>query len=74
MTAAYLRKEWHRTLNQIKTLDCHHGNCNVCGMQNLGGVEQCELQVGELALFKKTGEWMDVIPLSEIAAPVGAAG
>ncbi|MGD9893158.1 MAG: TIGR03960 family B12-binding radical SAM protein [Dehalococcoidia bacterium] len=69
VTAAYLRKEWHRTLNQIKTLDCHHGNCNVCGMQNFGGVEQCDLQVGELALFKKSGQLMDVIPLTEIATP-----
>ena len=67
VTAAYLRKEWHRTLNQVKTLDCHHGNCNVCGMQNLGGVEQCDLQVQELALFKKEGRWMDVIPLEAIA-------
>jgi len=70
VTAAYLRKEWHRTLNQIKTLDCHRDNCNVCGMQNFGA-EQCELQVGELALFKKSGELMDVIPLEAIAVPVG---
>jgi len=70
VTAAYLRKEWHRTLNEIKTLDCHHGNCNVCGMQNLGGVEQCDLQVSEQALFKRSGELMNVIPLGEIKAPV----
>lgn len=71
VTAAYLRKEWHRTLNQIKTLDCHHGNCNVCGMQNFGGVEQCDLQVSELALFKKSGQLMEIIPLTEIAVPAG---
>jgi radical SAM family uncharacterized protein len=68
VTAAYLRKEWHRTLNKVKTLDCHHGECNVCGMQNFGA-EQCALQVGELALVKKFGERMAFIPLEPAAAP-----
>jgi len=67
ITKSYLRKEWHRTLNLVKTLDCHHGECNVCGVQNFGA-DQCELQVGELALLKKTGERMQVIPLEVLAA------
>src|SRR5205823_4888731 len=66
VTAAYLRKEWHRTLNLVKTLDCHHGDCNVCGMQNFGA-DQCELQVGELAMIKKLGQGMQVIPLELVS-------
>ena len=63
-TAAYLRKEWHRTLNQVKTLDCHRGDCNVCGMQNFGA-EQCVLQVNELVEMRRGGGLpiIEMIPL-----------
>jgi radical SAM superfamily enzyme YgiQ (UPF0313 family) len=64
VTTAYLRKEWHRTLNRIKTLDCHRGDCNVCGMQNFGA-EQCALQVDELKWVKRLGERpREMIPLT----------
>ena len=61
--AAYLRKEWHRTLNRVKTLDCHRGDCNVCGMQNFGA-EQCALQVDELIQTRRAGKPLqEMIPL-----------
>jgi radical SAM family uncharacterized protein len=64
VTAAYLRKEWHRTLNKTKTLDCHRGDCNVCGMQNFGA-EQCSLQVDELKWTKRLGSRpTEMIPLT----------
>ena len=43
---AYMRREWHNTLNKVKMLDCHHGACNVCGMQTLGA-EQCLVKIDE---------------------------
>ncbi|MBI2760727.1 MAG: hypothetical protein HYX51_04795 [Chloroflexi bacterium] len=67
VTAAYLRKEWHRTLNRVKTLDCHRGDCNVCGMQNFGA-EQCALQVNELAESRRGGGPVgEMIPLTVLA-------
>ena len=63
ITTAYLRKEWHRTLNHAKTLDCHRGDCNVCGMQN-AGAEQCMLQVNELTEKRRGGgPVQEMIPL-----------
>ena len=63
VTAAYLRKEWHRTLNRVKTLDCHRGDCNVCGMQNFGA-DQCALQVDELVQTRRLGgRPAEMIPL-----------
>lgn len=68
-TTAYLRKEWHRTLNRAKTLDCHRGDCNVCGMQNFG-MEQCALQVNELAETRRNGGQRppEMIPLTVLTA------
>jgi radical SAM family uncharacterized protein len=67
VTAAYLRKEWHRTLNRVKTLDCHRGDCNVCGMQNFGA-EQCTLQVDELIQTRRGGgRPVEMIPLPVLA-------
>jgi radical SAM family uncharacterized protein len=67
VTAAYLRKEWHRTLNKVKTLDCHRGDCNVCGMQNFGA-EQCALQVDELKWTKRLGgRPTEMIPLTVLS-------
>ena len=69
VTKAYLRREWHRTLNRAKTLDCHRGDCNVCGMQNFGA-EQCALQVDELKWVKRLGERpKEMIPLTVLNTP-----
>lgn len=62
---AFLRREWHNTLNRIKMLDCHHGACNVCGMQNLGA-EQCLVKIDErkvAARIKKE----NLIPVSVVS-------
>jgi radical SAM family uncharacterized protein len=54
VNVAYLRREWHNTLNTVKTLDCHHGGCNVCGMQNLQA-EQCLVKIDELKVERRSG-------------------
>jgi radical SAM family uncharacterized protein len=53
VNVAYLRREWHNTLNRVKTLDCHHGGCNVCGMQNLPA-EQCVVKLDELKVERRS--------------------
>ncbi len=67
VTAAYLRREWHRTLNRARTLDCHREDCNVCGMQGFGA-EQCELQFDMLAAARRAAKAGEVIPLDVVAA------
>jgi len=52
VTAAYLRREWHNTLNRVKTLDCHREPCNVCGMQNFPA-EQCVVKLDELKVSRR---------------------
>jgi radical SAM family uncharacterized protein len=53
VTAAFLRREWHNTLNSIKTLDCHREPCNVCGMQNVPA-EQCAVKLDELKVARRS--------------------
>ncbi|HEY7295779.1 MAG TPA: TIGR03960 family B12-binding radical SAM protein [Dehalococcoidia bacterium] len=52
VNVAYQRKEWHRTLNKVKTLDCHREACNVCGMQNMPA-EQCVVKLDELKVQRR---------------------
>jgi hypothetical protein len=52
VNVAYLRREWHNTLNKVKTLDCHREACNVCGMQNLPA-EQCVVKLDELKVSRR---------------------
>jgi radical SAM family uncharacterized protein len=66
VTAAYLRREWHNTLNGIQTLDCHREPCNVCGMQNFSA-EQCVVKLDELKVARKSAKRDDlVIPLTAV--------
>ncbi|MGI8553512.1 MAG: TIGR03960 family B12-binding radical SAM protein [Dehalococcoidia bacterium] len=64
VTAAYLRREWHNTLNRAKTLDCHRESCNVCGMQNFPA-EQCVVKLDELKVARRAAKNTigEVIPL-----------
>jgi len=55
VNAAYLRREWHNTLNKVKTLDCHRDGCNVCGMQNLPA-EQCIVKIDELKQSRRAAK------------------
>ena len=67
VNVAYLRREWHNTLNKVKTLDCHRDACNVCGMQNLPA-EQCAVKIDELTqsrrAAKASGSYIPVTVLS----------
>jgi radical SAM family uncharacterized protein len=66
VTEAYLRREWHNTLNSVKTLDCHREPCNVCGMQNFPA-EQCVVKLDELKVARKSAKRDDlVIPLTPV--------
>jgi len=55
VTASYLRREWHNTLNSVKTLDCHREPCNVCGMQNFPA-EQCAVKLDELKVARRSSK------------------
>jgi radical SAM family uncharacterized protein len=59
VTKSYLRGQW-LAVHSTKTVgDCHHGACNVCGMQGfdaLGserGVADCVVKVGQLAELRR---------------------
>ncbi len=62
VNVAYLRKEWHNTLNKVKTLDCHRDACNVCGMQNMPA-EQCVVKLDELKVSRRSGKTSEYIPV-----------
>lgn len=56
---SYLRGQW-RDVHSVKTVpDCHHGSCNVCGMQNFdalrgeAGVADCVVKLGKLVELKR---------------------
>ncbi len=59
VTKSYLRGQW-RDVHTVKTVaDCHHGACNVCGMQNFDalagnkGVADCEVKLGKLVELRR---------------------
>ncbi len=59
VTKSYLRGQW-RDVHTVKTVaDCHHGACNVCGMQNFdalnesAGVGDCVVKLGKLVELRR---------------------
>lgn len=59
VTKSYLRGQW-RDVHSVKTVpDCHHGSCNVCGMQNFDalrpedGVADCVVKLGKLVELRR---------------------
>ncbi|MFQ5381980.1 MAG: TIGR03960 family B12-binding radical SAM protein [Dehalococcoidia bacterium] len=50
VTRAYLRGQWLATTTGRVVDDCHHGSCNVCGMQSFGlaGVADCVIKLEAL--------------------------
>ena len=59
VTKSYLRGQW-RDVHTVKTVaDCHHGACNVCGMQNFDalngskGVLDCEVKLEKLVELRR---------------------
>jgi len=59
VSKAYLRGQWQDVQNNHTVGDCHHGSCNVCGMQNFDalngskGVADCVTKVNQLAAMRK---------------------
>ena len=59
VTKSYLRGQW-RDVHSVKTVpDCHHGSCNVCGMQNFEalngekGVSDCLVKLDKLVEMRR---------------------
>ena len=59
VTKSYLRGQW-RDVHSVKTVpDCHHGSCNVCGMQNFEalngekGVSDCLVKLEKLVEMRR---------------------
>ncbi|MGE3073813.1 MAG: TIGR03960 family B12-binding radical SAM protein [Dehalococcoidia bacterium] len=59
VTKSYLRGQW-RDVHTVKTVaDCHHGACNVCGMQNFDamngekGVSDCMVKLDKLVELRR---------------------
>ena len=59
VTKSYLRGQW-RDVHSVKTVaDCHHGACNVCGMQNFDaltdnkGVADCMVKLDKLVELRR---------------------
>ncbi|MBA4179678.1 MAG: B12-binding domain-containing radical SAM protein [Anaerolinea sp.] len=62
VTKSYLRGQW-RDVHSVKTVpDCHHGSCNVCGMQNFDalngekGVSDCLVKLDRLVEMRRGTE------------------
>jgi len=53
VTKSYLRGQWQDVLSHQTVPDCHHGSCNVCGMQSFDtlrgekGVADCVVKLGK---------------------------
>ncbi len=53
VTKSYLRGQWNAVHNEKTMPDCHHGTCNVCGMQDFdalgeaSGVADCVVKLGK---------------------------
>jgi radical SAM family uncharacterized protein len=58
VTKAYLRGQWRDVHSEKTVADCHHGSCNVCGMQKFetgegAGVSDCVMKLGRLAELRR---------------------
>ncbi|MGH2633976.1 MAG: hypothetical protein ACRDG3_11245 [Tepidiformaceae bacterium] len=59
VTKSYLRGQWRDVHNHETVADCHHGSCNVCGMQNFDamngekGVSDCMVKLGKLVEMRR---------------------
>ncbi len=75
VTKAYLRGQWLATGTGRVVEDCHHGSCNVCGMQSFGGgpgagVADCVTKIEALKGQRRSLERGDE-PLQVISPGVG---
>ena len=59
VTKSYLRGQWKDVHNNETVADCHHGACNVCGVQNFDalnghkGVDDCTVKLGNLVEMRR---------------------
>jgi radical SAM superfamily enzyme YgiQ (UPF0313 family) len=59
VTKAYLRGQWRDVHSTGTVPDCHHGGCNVCGMQSFDalrgepGVGDCVVKLGKLVELRR---------------------
>jgi len=59
VTKSYLRGQWRDVHNTETVADCHHGSCNVCGMQSFDalngekGVSDCTVKLGKLVEMRR---------------------
>jgi radical SAM family uncharacterized protein len=72
VTKSYLRGQWKAVHNTETRADCHHGTCNVCGMQDFEamngekGVHDCIVKLGKLVAMRRgsktlTGEALELV-------------
>ncbi len=56
---SYLKGQWRDVHSNKTVADCHHGACNVCGMQNFdslrgeSGVADCVVKLGKLVELRR---------------------
>jgi radical SAM family uncharacterized protein len=59
VTKSYLRGQWRDVQSFETVADCHHGTCNVCGMQSFDalsdtpGVADCVVKLGKLVEMRR---------------------
>ncbi len=59
VTKSYLRGQWRDVHSTDTVPDCHHGSCNVCGMQSFDaltgtkGVGDCVVKLGKLVEMRR---------------------
>ena len=58
VSKAYLRGQWTDVFREHNVGDCHHGGCNVCGLQNVP-VADCVSKLGDLIAEKKSKKFSD---------------
>ncbi len=59
VSKAYLRGQWKDVFREEHNVgDCHHGSCNVCGVQNVP-VDDCVKKISELVAERKAKKYSD---------------
>ena len=72
VTKSYLKGQWRDVHNTQTVPDCHHGSCNVCGMQSFDalngekGVDDCVVKLGKLVELRRgtkkyAGEMVELV-------------
>ena len=59
---SYLRGQWRDVFREHTVGDCHHGACNVCGVQDVP-VGDCVVKVGELIELRRGSRTFEGEPL-----------